>query len=160
LEALVLADRIVVLELGRIAQVATPTEISTRPLTPYVADLVGVNLYRARPGRSPVELELLDGGRFILPAPVPAAATLVAVRPSAITVHRSQPADLSARNVWSGQVRSLQIVGDRVRLEVLGPPRTLVDVTTASVAELGLSPGVDVWLSVKATDLSAYAAPS
>jgi molybdate transport system ATP-binding protein len=31
-----------------------------------------------------------------------------------------------------------------------------VDVTPAAVAELGLRPGADVWLSVKATDLEVY----
>ena len=45
IEALLLATRIVVLEQGRVAQQGTPAEITSRPATPYVARLVGMNLY-------------------------------------------------------------------------------------------------------------------
>jgi molybdate transport system ATP-binding protein len=159
LEALVLADRIVVLEAGRIVQQGTAAEITSRPETPYVANLVGVNLYRATPAGEPHRIELAEGGHFVLSEPVPPGSTFVALRPSAITVHRDRPIAISARNVWAGRIDSLQIVGDRVRLDVIGTPRALVDVTTAAVAELGLGPGAAVWLAAKATDLVAYAAP-
>jgi len=159
LEALVLADRIVVLEAGTIAQQGTPAQITTAPLTAYVAGLVGVNLYSGTRGGDPRRMELDGGGGFTLAEPAPDTASLLALRPSAVTVHRHRPEESSARNVWPGLIESLQIVGDRVRLVVAGPPRTLVDVTTSAVAELGLSPGIDVWLSAKATDLNVYAAP-
>jgi molybdate transport system ATP-binding protein len=159
LEALVLADRIVILEAGRIVQAGTAAEITSRPLTPYVADLVGVNLYRASIGPEPHRMQLADGGSFELAAPPEPGAALVALRPSAVTVYRDQPVGLSARNVWSGRIESLQIVGDRVRLDVAGPPRVLVDVTTGAVADLALAPGVAVWLAAKATDLNAYPVP-
>ncbi len=158
LEALVLADRIVVLELGRIVQQGVPSEISSRPLTPYVAGLVGVNLYRANPSDDPRRVDLVDGGQFTLAEPAP-GATLVALRPSSVTVHSDPPGEMSARNVWPGRIDSLQIVGDRVRLSVRGAPDALVDVTAAAVADLRLSAGSDVWLSAKATDLNAYVAP-
>ena len=156
LEALILADRIVVLEAGRIVQMGTPGEITSRPLTPYVANLVGVNLYRGTPSADHHRMELADGGSFELATAPEAGAALVALRPSAVIVYRDHPTGLSARNVWAGQVESLQIVGDRVRLVVSGPPRTLVDVTTDAVSELGLAPGVNVWLAAKTTDLNAY----
>jgi molybdate transport system ATP-binding protein len=159
LEALVLADRIVVLEAGVVVQEGTPTQITSAPLTPYVAGVVGVNLYRATHGSDAHRMQLVDGGSFVLAEPAPEGASLVALRPSAVTVHRAQPGGLSARNVWAGHIEALQIVGDRVRLVVSGPPRTLVDVTTSAVTELGLTPGTAVWLTAKATDVSAYAAP-
>ena len=159
LEALILADRIVVLESGAIVQEGTPGQITTAPLTAYVAGLVGVNLYSGARGSDPRRAEVDGGGGFVLAEPAPDAALLIALRPTAVTVYRHQPEAASARNVWSGVIESLQIVGDRVRLVVAGPPRTLVDVTTSAVAELGLSPGVDVWLGAKATDLNVYAAP-
>ena len=62
----------------------------------------------------------------------------------------------SARNVWPGTVVGLTLLADRVRLDVDGPPRALVDVTPAAVAELDLRAGAAVWLSVKATDLEVY----
>ena len=45
LEALVLADRLVVLEDGRIVQDGSPAQVARRPATEYVAKLVGLNLY-------------------------------------------------------------------------------------------------------------------
>ena len=42
IEALLLATRIVVLEQGRVVQRGSPAEITSRPLTPYVARLVGM----------------------------------------------------------------------------------------------------------------------
>ncbi|WP_412544343.1 ABC transporter ATP-binding protein [Longispora sp. K20-0274] len=46
LDAMTLADRILILEDGRITQTGTPVEITSRPRTEYVATLVGLNLYR------------------------------------------------------------------------------------------------------------------
>ncbi len=54
----------------------------------------------------------------------------------------------------------MELLADRVRLEVTGPPMTLVDVTQAAVAELGLDVGVDVWLAAKATETDAYPDPA
>lgn len=60
-EAMVLADRLVVVEAGRVVQTGTPTEISRRPRSPYVARLVGLNLLRGR-GRGG-RIRLVGGGR-------------------------------------------------------------------------------------------------
>jgi len=43
-----------------------------------------------------------------------------------------------------------------VRLELEGQPSALVDVTPAAVAELSLSPGGQVWLTAKATEIEVY----
>ncbi len=48
LEALVLADQLIVLEGGRIVQKGTPALIARQPATDYVAKLVGLNLYAGR----------------------------------------------------------------------------------------------------------------
>ena len=50
LEALVLADRLLVLEEGSIVQEGAPAEVARRPATEYVAKLVGLNSVR-RGGR-------------------------------------------------------------------------------------------------------------
>jgi len=81
---------------------------------------------------------------------------LVALRPSAITLHTERPGHTSTRNVWSGTVATMEVLADRVRLQVAGRPDALVDVTPGAVAELGLGPGVAVWLSAKATEVEAY----
>lgn len=157
IEALLLATRIVVLERGRIVQQGSPAEITGRPLTPYVARLVGVNLYagHASSGRLSV-----TGGGTLVAADAPDGDVLIAVRPAAITVHASEPDDTSARNRWPGTVTGLAPLGDRVRVSVDGRPGATVDVTAAAVAELDLAPGRTVWLSAKATDVTAYPAPA
>jgi molybdate transport system ATP-binding protein len=156
IEALLLAQRIVVLEQGRVAQAGSPTEITTRPLTPYVAKLVGVNLYRGTADGT--RIELVGGGALHAADPA-AGSVLVALRPSSITLHRHEPEGTSARNAWPAAVTGLAPLGDRVRLSTHGEFAATVDVTAAAVAELGLAPGERIWLSAKATDLTVYPAP-
>lgn len=155
IEALLLATRIVVLENGTIVQQGTPAEITSRPRTPYVARLVGVNLYA---GHATGGVVALDGGGELVVPDAGDGPVLVALRPSALTVHTSEPHDSSARNVWPGTVQSLAPLADRIRLTVRGQQSVLVDVTASAVAELGLAPGTPVWLAAKATDVTAYPA--
>ncbi|MGB7980483.1 MAG: ABC transporter ATP-binding protein [Candidatus Nanopelagicales bacterium] len=153
-EALVLADRLLVIEGGVIVQEGTPAEVTRRPATEYVAKLVGLNLYagRARDGRVD-----LDGGGSLLVAEHPnPGAVLVAARPSAVVVSTRAPQGGSARNTWPATVTSLSMRTERVRLTIDGTPPIIADVTPAAVAELGLGPGVPVWVSVKATELVVY----
>ena len=156
IEALLLATRIVVLERGRIVQQGTPAEITRRPVTPYVARLVGMNLFAgmARAGHV-----ALDGGGELTVPDAGEGRVLVALRPSALTVHTEAPHGTSARNVLTGSVTALAPLADRIRLTVSGNQSILVDLTAAAVAELGLAPGARVWLSAKATDVSAYPEP-
>ena len=71
-----------------------------------------------------------------------------------------QPADTSARNLWPGVVQGLELLADRVRLQVDGEPGALVDITPAALAELGLQPGRSVWLSAKAGEVTVYPVPT
>jgi molybdate transport system ATP-binding protein len=153
-EALVLGDRLLVVEDGRVVQEGTPAAVAARPATDYVARLVGLNLFAGRVDGSTVVLD--HGGRLVVPDHGSHGQVLVAIRPSAITVATHPSDGTSARNGWTGTVVGLTMLADRVRLDVVGPPRALVDVTPAAVAELDLRSGAEVWLSVKATDLEVY----
>jgi molybdate transport system ATP-binding protein len=154
LEALVLADRLIVLEGGRIVQEGTPAHIARRPATDYVAKLVGLNLYAGRADGS--QVALAGGGAFVIPDQGQHGDVLVAVRPSAVVVSNQLPQPSSARNTWPAKITGLTLLADRVRLDLDGQPSALVDVTPAAVAELSLDPGSQVWLTVKATDLEVY----
>jgi molybdate transport system ATP-binding protein len=154
LEALVLADQLIVLEGGRIVQDGTPAQIARQPATDYVAKLVGLNLYAGRADGSHVALS--DGGAFIVADHGQHGDVLVAVRPSSVVVSSQRPQASSARNTWPAKVTGLTLLADRVRLDLDGQPPALVDVTPAAVAELSLDPGSQVWLTVKATDLEVY----
>jgi molybdate transport system ATP-binding protein len=155
LEALVLADRLVVLEDGRIVQEGTPGQVARQPATDYVAKLVGLNLYAGRADGS--QVVLTGGGAFVTANPHARGDVLVAMRPSAVVVSSEPPRPSSARNTWPATVTGLTLLADRVRLDLEGKPSALVDVTPAAVAELSLTSGSQVWLTAKATDLEVYA---
>jgi molybdate transport system ATP-binding protein len=154
LEALVLADQLIVLEGGRIVQEGTPARIARQPATDYVAKLVGLNLYAGRADGS--QVKLAGGGDFVIADHHARGDVLVAVRPSAVVVSTERPQHGSARNTWPARINGLTLLADRVRLDLEGQPSALVDITPAAVAELSLQPGSQVWLSTKATDLEIY----
>jgi molybdate transport system ATP-binding protein len=153
-EAMVLADRLVVLERGRIVQQGDPADVARHPRTDYVASLVGVNLYR---GTATGGRVTLDGGGTLLSAdPAADGPVYVALRPSAVALHRQPPTPGSPRNTWTGAVSGLETVGDRVRVSVAGSPPVFADVTPAAAAELGLAAAAEVWMTVKASELVVY----
>ena len=161
LEAMALADVLVVLEEGRLVQAGTPAEVSARPRSRYVADLVGVNLWR---GRVRDQQVVLNGGWALQAADAAGAAgsagpgeVFALVHPRAVSLHR-RPPEGTPRNVWEGVAESLDLEGDRVRVRVGGPLQIVAEVTPAAVAELRLADGGPVWVAVKATEVAVYPA--
>jgi molybdate transport system ATP-binding protein len=152
IDAMVLADRIVVVERGVVVQAGTPAEVSRRPRTEYVARLVGLNLVRGV--ASGHRVTLTDGGELTA-AEAAFGPVYAAFRPSAVAVHTQRP-EGSPRNVWAGTVAAVEPHGDAVRVQVSGPVAVLADVTPSAVAELGLVPGTAVWVSVKAAETEVY----
>lgn len=152
LDALILADRLVVIEAGRVVQAGPPSEVASRPRTDFVARLVGLNLL---PGHATGTDVALDGGGHLRTAESHHGPVHVALRPTAISLYRSRP-EGSPRNTWPAAVRGLEVRGDAVRLRLQGPPDVLADVTPAAVAELRLAVGTQLWCATKATDLAAY----
>jgi molybdate transport system ATP-binding protein len=132
IDALTLADVVWVLDAGRLVQVGPPREVAAQPLTGHVARLVGLNV-------------LEEAGRFL------------SFSPRLVTVSPHEPSG-SARHRWPGTITSLAPHGDAVRLLVSGEHDLLADVTPEAVSELGLTPGREVWLSVKETAVRSYAA--
>jgi len=156
IEALTLADRLVVLEGGRVVQVGSPADLSAHPRSRYVADLVGLNLFR---GRGIGHIVELPGGQHIVAAEtVPQEGDVFAViPPSAVALHRVHP-EGSRRNVWPGTADALDVVGERIRVHVSGPMPLVAEVTPAAVAALRLGEGGPVYTSVKATAIVVYPA--
>jgi molybdate transport system ATP-binding protein len=153
LDAVALADRIVVLERGQVAQAGPIAEVAERPRSRYVADLVGINLLHGHADGHEVSLD--SGGTVVVADPAH-GDVYVAVHPHAVALHRHQP-EGSPRNVWLGRVRATDLLGDRMRVHVSGVVPLVAEVTPAAAAELDLHDGVEVWASVKATELSVYA---
>lgn len=154
LDAMVLADRVAVVEEGRLVQQGSPAEVARHPRTDYVARLVGLNLYRGQADRHRVRLH--NGAELTVANPA-SGRVFVAFPPSAVALHTSPPHG-SPRNTWAGRVAGVERHRDTVRVSVDGTIPVLADVTTAAVSELGLLPGAEVWVAVKATETRAYPA--
>ena len=153
-EALALADELAVMEQGRLVQVGTAAEVASRPRSRFVADLVGLNLWRGRArGGGRVELEDFE----VTAATTAEGEVFVVVHPRAVALHRMRP-EGSARNVWAGTVVAVEPADGRARVRLTGPPSLVAEVTLGAVRELELGPGTPVWASVKATEVSAYPA--
>jgi len=154
LDAMVLADRLLVIEDGRIVQHGTPTEIAQHPRTDYVAQLVGVNLYR---GTSHDTLVTLVAGGSLTTATPRTGEVLVAFPPTAVSLHPTRPHG-SARNTWPVRVTGLEQHGTTTRVQLTGDPAVLVDITPAAVADLKLAEGTGLWAELKATEIRTYPA--
>jgi molybdate transport system ATP-binding protein len=153
-DAIVLADRLVVLEAGRITQTGTAAEIAGRPRSRYVAELVGVNLLHGR-AAGPRAVRLDSGAELTVADPLPAGDLAIAVRPQAVALHQHPP-EGSPRNVWPATVVDVESNHDRVRVRLSGPVPVVAEITAGALAELALGPGSPVWATVKAVDLTVY----
>ena len=154
-EAVVLADRIVVLDDGKVSQEGTAGEIRMHPRSDYIARLVGVNLLR---GTAVDHLVALPGGVDVhLAEAAPEGEVFALVRPQAVALFRERP-DGTPRNVWRLTVLGIEGEAERVRVELTGPISLVAEVTPEAVAELHLVPGTEVWAAVKATDIEVYPA--
>ena len=154
IEAAALADRLVVLEGGRVTQEGPLADATARPRSAWVAGMVGLNLLQ---GTASGTMVRLAGDVTLTTASAVWGPAFAAFRPNAVTLHRSAP-EGSARNVWRGQIAELHPAGDRARVRFVGAVPLVAEVTAASVAELALADGGPVWASVKATDIDVYEA--
>jgi molybdate transport system ATP-binding protein len=154
LEAAALAGRLLVVEEGHLVQSGTVAEVTAHPRSRYVADLVGVNLFRG--SASAGSVTLADG--TVIAAADPIVGDVFAViHPRAVALHRLRP-EGTPRNVWRGEASGLELSGDRARVQVDAPLSLVAEVTSAAVTELRLAEGGPVWVSVKATEVSVYPA--
>src|SRR5207248_8272431 len=154
LDALVLADRLVIIEDGGIVQDGDAATITAQPRTDYVARLVGLNLYRGMADGHTVHI----GDRLALTVADPLYGdAFVAFPPSAVALHPHRP-DGSPRNTWPATITGLQRHGDNLRVQLDGPITVAADITPAAAAHLHLAPGQAVWVAVKAAETRAYPA--
>lgn len=152
LDAAAIADRLVIVESGRIVQQGTLEAVTTRPRTHYVAQLMGINLVRGRGSGTSL---MLPGGQTLEVASPVDGETLAVVAPRDIALYLEAP-EGSPRNTWATRVAEVHLMGDRVRVLLDAPIRMAAEITAVSLAELGLTDGSPVWVSVKATQIDVY----
>jgi molybdate transport system ATP-binding protein len=153
IDALVLADRVVVLEGGRVVEQGPTREVLTRPCSAFAARLAGLNLVSGTATASGLHAE--DGTELtgatestVLGAPAVAVFT-----PAAVAVSLDPPQG-SPRNVISDRVTALEPNGTLVR--VRGAAGLAADITPGVAVELGLHTGAGVWFVVQAAEVAVY----
>lgn len=154
LDALLLADRVVVVDDGRVVEAGPTTEVLERPRSGFAARVAGLNLVAGRWRDGAViaaEGTTITG---IAPDPPPGAgeAVVAVFRPSAVSVFRRAPGG-SPRNSLPVTVTDLEPRGDQVRVRA---GHLAADVTVQSAAELDLAPGVPVIFAVKASEVAVH----
>lgn len=153
-DAFVLADRIAVLEQGRLVQEGSAAEIGSSPRTRYVADLVGLNFLR---GSVHDSIMAVDGGGQLVVATTVEGRAVATVHPRAVSLFRERPSG-SPRNVWQAIVARVEPALSGRRVLLGGPVPLVAEVTQSAVDELGIGPGATVWVALKATEVGVMPA--
>ncbi|MZF57187.1 molybdate ABC transporter permease subunit [Streptomyces sp. SID5594] len=153
-EAVSLADRVLVLDDGRVLQDEPPAEVTRHPRSPWVARMLGRNAW---PGTATADgLDLAGGGHLVVAEPLtPGTEALAVIAPEAVSVHHEKPTG-SPRNVWPGTVREITSGGSRLRLLITSDraPDLVAEITPQAAAELRIADGTEVWTGVKATEVT------
>lgn len=152
LDAYALADRVVILQDGKVVQQGTLTDVTARPKSRYVADLVGVNLVK---GTALSGVLTTPSGATVQTSHDVHGAAFALIEPRSIALYRAAP-DGSPRNVWATTVTDIDPRSHRVRLD--GPIPLIAEVTLAALDALALQPGDQLWASVKASEITIYPA--
>lgn len=153
IDALVLADRVVVLDGGRVVEQGPTREVLTRPRSAFAARLAGLNLVSgtATAGGLRADDGMALTGR--IESAIPGAAAVAMFTPAAVAVYVDPPKG-SPRNAIRDRVAALEPNGTLVR--VRGAGGLAADITPVAAVELGLHTGADVWLVVKAAEVAVY----
>ena len=155
-DAYALADRVVILEAGRVVQTGTLAEVTARPRSRYIADLVGVNLLagdRATTASSPRP----TGGR-IVPADSVDGPAFAVIQPHAVALYR-EPARTAAPATSGRSPSPTSTATPTASASASTAPSPLVaEITPAALDALVLRPGDRIWATVKATEITTYPA--
>ena len=152
-EAMTVADRIAVMDRGRLMQVAPPAAIYEQPNSRWVADFIGdVNVFEGRLGADGLSVEGTPAGRLqvaVKADAVPGAAVCVAVRPEKVCI-TSEPRLPGADNCVAGTIVDIGYLGDTSIYKLRLRDGSVVKAMVANVgshAERALAFGNEVWLT-------------
>jgi molybdate transport system ATP-binding protein len=155
-DALAFGDRIAVLEGGRLVQVGPRDRLLSEPRSAFVAELAGLNLYRAElaPGRGLKEATV-GAVRFHVLADDRQGLAFLAFAPSEVALS-AQRGPGSPQNVFAGRVVEVLALSDRLRVVLDAGVLLVAEVTREAAASLGLAPGRELWAAIKATAIRVY----
>ena len=145
-----LARHVVVLDGGAVASKGSVAEVTASPGCEWAATFLGANVVQGQARGTSVT----TGAGLVLTVASEADGPVYVTFPAhAVTLHRDRPAG-SARNAWQAQLERVDIDGERARVHLGGLLAVRADVTRRSADELELRPGLNIWASVKATELT------
>jgi len=152
-DAYALADRVAVMDGGRIVQLGTLADVTARPRSRYVASLIGTNLATGKIADN--VLTTKDGATVRLADATPGPAFAL-IRPQTISLARERIEASSIQNVWPGTITDIDRLGDRARVHLDGTLPLTAEITTRALEELALRPGDHVVAAAKASDIDTY----
>ncbi|WP_375424921.1 sulfate/molybdate ABC transporter ATP-binding protein [uncultured Friedmanniella sp.] len=160
LDAVLLADRVVVLDAGRVVEAGPTADVIRHPRTPFTARIAGLNLVTGTAEGQGVR----SGGGVLVEGRArtdlgPGGAAIAVFPPSAVAVFPELPHG-SPRNSFAVTVAELEPRDEqvRVRARTATGQVLLADVTAPVVGELDLYPGGTAYFLVKATAVTLYPA--
>ncbi|MDO4259182.1 MAG: ABC transporter permease [Actinomycetaceae bacterium] len=161
-EAITLAQRVAIMEGGRIAEVGAPAELFGQPSSVFTANLAGLNIVQGQvesAGEGMVVMRL-GGARLMALGEGAAAAQAFLFAPEAVALYREQPSG-SPRGIFPARVESAQASGNlvTVTLRIDEKQSIRARVTASAWAELAAAPGEELWCAVKATQVRAIDLP-
>jgi molybdate transport system ATP-binding protein len=164
IDVLTLADRVVILDSGRIAETGSAASVLAAPRSRFGARFAGVNLVTGTAGPHGVLNTEWGTAWHGNPAEdLVVGQTAVAVfSPAAVAVYRDKPHG-SPRNTVEVMVAELDSRGSALRVRADeqpdGAPGLAADITAESAAELRVTPGERVYFSVKSQEVTVHPVP-
>ena len=154
-EAFSLGERIVVVEDGATVWSGRVDDVSSAPASPFLAALRGMNAVSGRLDRHGAETVVVAEGLSLVVGDVelPSGARVLATFPASAVTLASQAPQVSARNVFHGEVADVRVDGGTAHVRLATSPPVTAHVTAAAVDALELRPGANAWAYVKATEV-------
>lgn len=158
LDALLLADRAVVLEAGRIIEEGPVRRVLERPRSRFAAGLAGLNLLTGTITGDGILAADGPGAITVTgtadPGAEPGLAGIAVFRPAEVSVFR-EAVHGSPRNTFAVTVTDLEPHAGHIRIHA---GSLYADITAAAAAELEVAPGAGLYFSVKAAAVSIFPA--
>jgi molybdate transport system ATP-binding protein len=154
LDALLLADRVVVLEAGRVVEEGPTRQVLVRPRSAFAARLAGLDMLVGtwRDGAVVTPYGRVEG-LVREPAPYNGQSAVAVFRPQAVSVFPQRPVG-SPRNSFRVRLTDLEVRGEQVRLHA---GELSAEITAHAAADLDVRVGAEVDFVVKATEVAVYA---
>jgi spermidine/putrescine transport system ATP-binding protein len=152
-EALMLSDRVAVMEKGEIVQLGTPREVYERPQSRFVAGFIGQSNFLEgrviRSGPSGAEVETLSGLTLqVLTAPDVSIGdkVILQIRAERVHIHQQKPSPSNGQ-IFSGTVERTIYVGNTIQYFVGLESHDLIMIIRPATSEAPLTRGAVVWIS-------------